>query len=191
MTSSLNYVPENEYFAVMIILIVLCTLLLIASSIAGLVYLKNKRKLREFLTYKQPTSMQQSQLTKGTASFGAKPQDPEPNSPDLIVPEMVGEDLRVNCTERQSSSSTLKVPTDDFMNQRQLQRSNSDASDFNLKKRNTDFEHSMASNSKYYQSKGDDSIFKRKKDQKKTPLLSRGRTTQADPHKSQDMMNIE
>jgi flagellar basal body-associated protein FliL len=73
MTSSLNYVPENEYFLVMIVLIVICTLLVIASVVATLIYLKNKRKLGEFITYKQPVStLQYSTVTKQTANFGEK-----------------------------------------------------------------------------------------------------------------------
>ena len=71
MMSSLNYVPVNEYFWVMIIMSVVCGFLLLASAVASMIYMKNKRKLGEFLTYKQPaSSMQQSKFTQGTASFG-------------------------------------------------------------------------------------------------------------------------
>lgn len=57
----------------MIVLIVICTLLVIASVVATLIYLKNKRKLGEFITYKQPVStMQYSEITKKTASFREK-----------------------------------------------------------------------------------------------------------------------
>ena len=57
-SSNLLYIPETGSFEVMMGLIALTSLLLLASILATTTYLKNKKKLGEFLAYKQPPSLQ-------------------------------------------------------------------------------------------------------------------------------------